>query len=177
MNYRNHALVLTIIERLLNHGSKAGKTHVQKAMFLVQMTQMQNFSSAEPFKFVLYKHGPYSFDLESTMEDMFVYDAIHSEIMINHGIALIPSGNADFLKKVAPLNSEEKEASEDVCRFIGKSDVRQLEKWATVVWIRCAEGVKESESIARRLHALKPHVSIEDAIVANNEVNKLLKAS
>src|SRR5262249_25119884 len=52
-------VLLALIEELRDGGSWGGETHLQKAVYLLQ----ELFQVPLGFDFVLYRHGPYSFDL------------------------------------------------------------------------------------------------------------------
>jgi hypothetical protein len=166
MNYRKPALVLAVIRGLLAHGSWTGKTHVQKSVFLLKTTSQIDV----PFTYMLYKHGPYSFEVESELEQMRSYAAVKSEPdPEGYGVVLKPGPGAEFVGRVARLNEFEEAQVERVCRFVGKRNVADLERLATAAWIRINEGVAESQRIAARLNQLKPHVSLREAEAANDE--------
>ena len=167
LDIRKHNLLLTVIESLHQHGSWTGKTHVQKAMFLLHAAK----SMKVPFGFVLYKHGPYSFDIENELAVMKTYAAITSEPALEgYGVIICPGENASWPKERAPLAPEEESAVERVCAFVRQKNVLQLEKIATAAWIRTQEGIQDSQRVAARLHELKPHVSLDDALQADSEL-------
>jgi hypothetical protein len=171
MEYRKHALILAVVEKLRKYGSWTGKTHVQKALFLLSAVT----SVRTPSTFVLYKHGPYSFELEDELEQMKSYAAIVSEtVHSNYGPTLRPGANAALVKQQAPLSPLEDEAIDRVCRFVGKRSVTELERLASAAWIRTHEGKRDSQEVAVRLHELKPHVSIADAERADQEIGGFL---
>ena len=65
-------VLLTLLERLKAHGSWCGETHLQKAIFIIQDIAKSNLG----YKFVMYKHGPYSFDLKNELAAMKASDVI-----------------------------------------------------------------------------------------------------
>ncbi|MGK7346054.1 MAG: hypothetical protein ACNS63_09630 [Candidatus Nitrospinota bacterium M3_3B_026] len=171
MQFKRHAFILAIIDSLHKHGSWTGKTHVQKALSLLRDSGKVDL----PFEFVLYRHGPYSFDVESELEQMQSYGAVRIEPNVaGYGVVLHPGEMADFVNSIEKLSTEELEAIEDVCEFIGLQPVKVLERLATASWIRCQEGKTEQKDVAERLHSLKPHISIPDAEDANNTVSSWL---
>jgi len=92
MDYRKPSLVLAVIRSLKLHGSWTGKTHVQKSLFLIKTATQIDV----PFTFVLFKHGPYSFELETELEQMKSYLAITSEPDPNgYGVVLSPKKNGN----------------------------------------------------------------------------------
>jgi len=68
MDFRKHAYVLAIVDCLHENGSWTGKTHVQKSLSLLR----DRGEVEVPFEFVLYRHGPYSFEVESAIEEMLI---------------------------------------------------------------------------------------------------------
>src|SRR5438105_554379 len=61
-----YAVILDLIKKLRAKGSWCGETHIQKAVFVLQ----QISKSKMGYKFVLYKHGPYSFDVRDELTAM-----------------------------------------------------------------------------------------------------------
>jgi hypothetical protein len=171
MNYRKPSLVLAVIRGLRAHGSWTGKTHVQKTLFLLKATSVMEV----PFTYVLYKHGPYSFEVESELEQMRSYAAVRSEPdPAGYGVVLMPGPGAMFVERSASLTDLENAQVERICRFVGARNVSDLERLATAAWIRVNEGVQESRSVALRLNQLKPHVSLREAEAADAEFLVLL---
>ena len=60
------AILLQVAVQLNKNGSWTGETHVQKATFLLQKL----LGVPVGFDFVLYKHGPFSFDLRDLLNQM-----------------------------------------------------------------------------------------------------------
>jgi len=167
MDYRKPSLVLAVIRSLKLHGSWTGKTHVQKSLFLIKTATQIDV----PFTFVLFKHGPYSFELETELEQMKSYLAITSEPDPNgYGVVLSPGPGSRFVDERGGLSEVESTAVGRVCRFVGQRNVAELERVATAAWIRKRERVSDSTSVAERLNKLKPHVSIPDAERADKEL-------
>ena len=171
MDFQKHAIILAVIEHLKKHGSWTGKTHVQKALFLVSAATPVNV----PFEFVLYKHGPYSFDVEAELEEMLSYGAVVIETDPDgYGVVLRPGANASLIKRLVRLPGEDEQAIEQVCVFIGERRVTELEPIATAAWIRVREQIDDPQYVAQRLRDLKPHISLPEVRWADKEVVKLL---
>ena len=170
MDFRRHALILEVIEQLKKNGSWTGKTHIQKSMFLVH----EATSVDVPFDFVLYKHGPYSFDIESELEEMRSYSAIAVQPVAGYGVQIAPGDNVKTLNKLATLTLAEKAEIARIVEFVGDKDVSELERIATAVWIRQRKHITDSQGVAACLNELKPHVSIEDALEADGLVTEYL---
>jgi hypothetical protein len=171
MDYRKSALVLNVIKCLRKQGSWTGKTHVQKSLFLLKATSGMEV----PFTYVLYKHGPYSFEVESELEQMRSYAAITSEPDPDgYGVVLKPGPGANFIERGARWEEAEAQEVEKICRFVGRRNVSELERLATAAWIRTNEGVRETRGVASRLHELKPHVPVSEAELADAELLLLI---
>lgn len=56
---KRSALLTKLVQRLRDEGSWGGETHVQKVTYFLQ----ELMEVPLDFDFILYKHGPYSFDL------------------------------------------------------------------------------------------------------------------
>ena len=167
MDFHLHAVILAIIEDLKRRGSRAGKTHVLKTLFLASAAGLLK----PPMDFFLYKHGPYTDDVEKQLEQMKSYGALTAEPASDgYGVILQPGEMAGSPKQRAPLTREEQEAIGRVCAFVGARNVYELERLATAAWIRTRENVQDPDVVARRLNELKPHISLADARHADREV-------
>ncbi len=58
------AVLLTLLDALKQRGSWCGETHLQKSVYILQ----ELFGVQLGFTFVLYRHGPYSFDLSQAVD-------------------------------------------------------------------------------------------------------------
>jgi hypothetical protein len=171
MDLAKQALVLKMIETLQRHGSRTGKAHIIKGLFLAQAAGLDL-----PFGFFLYKHGPYSGDIEETIEEMKTYGAAEVEPAFDgYGVILSRGENASYPEEHAPVSQESLEAIENVCEFLRHRNAKQLERLATAAWIRTRDEITDPEQVARRLHHLKPHVSLADARQADAEVQAFLQ--
>lgn len=156
-----YAVILDLIKKLRSKGSWCGETHVQKAAFI-----LQNLSKSKMgYKFVIYKHGPYSFDLKSELTAMKASEIIDVTFpQEGYGPSLkatkfgdrLYEVNKDDVVKYSRLN-------EFVANWFGSKDVRYLEKVATAYFITSKYPREAVESRAKRLHSLKPHVDLHAA--------------
>jgi hypothetical protein len=167
MDNRKHAVILAMIESLASHGCRTGKVHVIKGLGLGSLAGFLDI----PFEFFLYKHGPYSTDIEQNLEEMVSYDGIRIEPAFDGwGVILKPSENAAFIKKQAALPPAQMEGIQRGSRFLKGKNATQLERLATAMWIRKRLGIEESDDVAAKLHELKPHVTVQDAREADREI-------
>jgi len=172
MDFQKHALILAMIDALRRQGSRTGKTHIIKGLFLASAADLLSV----PFEFFLYKHGPYSIDIEESIEQMKSYEATTVEPAFDgYGVILSPGDMASFAKQRAPLSAETLQAIERVCQFLRHRNVGYLERLATAAWIRTREGIQDPDAVARRLNDLKPHISLAEARQADEEVRAFLE--
>ena len=171
MELEKHAIILAVIERLRRYGSWTGKTHVQKTLAL-----LADASCADvPFTFVLYKHGPYSFDVESELEQMCSYSAI--DVFPNpdgYGVTICPGKMSPLVRRESNLTPDDEAEIDRVCGFVDSKNVTELEQLATAAWIRRREEISNHQDVTLRLHELKPHVSLGEASTADKELCEFL---
>lgn len=170
------AIVITLMRSLAEAGSWCGETHLQKAVFMLQALT----GVPTGYDYILYKHGPFSFDLRDELATMRAENLV--ELIIrspDYGPAIIPTANSDRLKKAAKeaLAKFQSEIA-FVAQTVGKKGVAELERLATALFIFPDIPTDAPvEDGARRLRALKPHVSEADALAAINEARELTKSA
>ncbi|MFB3896624.1 MAG: hypothetical protein ACE14V_10020 [bacterium] len=165
--FNGHSLLLAIIESLNRHGSWTGKTHVQKTTFLLKSIVQEEV----PFEFVLYKHGPYSFEVEEALELMKAYQAIVAiPNPVGYGVNIHLGKNEEWLKQEEPISGALLESIDKLCTWVDSRDVKELEPLATAAWIKTTEHVEAEDAIVARLLELKPHIPRDMAIKATSDI-------
>ena len=156
------AIILSVIQSLRAHDSWCGETHIQKSTYLLE----ELFDAPLDYDFVLYKYGPYSFDLSGDLT------AMRADLMLRLEARPYPYGPALFLGNTSQevLNLYPKTVAkyaapvEFIAERLGPMGVAELERISTALYVTREMGeLADAESRARRLHELKPHVTIEDA--------------
>jgi len=153
-----YAVVLDLIKKLRAKGSWCGETHIQKAAFI-----LQNISKSRlGYKFVLYKHGPYSFDLRDELTAMKASEIIEFTFpQQGYGPSIKPT---KFGERLYEVNKEEIGRYAKIVDFIanwfGSKDVRYLERVATAYFISCKHSREPVSSRVKRLINVKPHVDL-----------------
>lgn len=163
------AVLLSLVEQLDENHSWCGETHIQKATYLLK----EMFGAELEYEFILYKHGPYSFDLSDELgrlrADGFVKVIPHDP----YGPNILPGNNWQNLKTKFPktINKYQK-ATTFLGSWLGSKRVSDLEKLATAFYVTKEDHVDPSvESRAERITDLKPHISYSEAEAALNEVD------
>ncbi len=156
------AVILALVERLNAVESWCGETHVQKSAYFLQ--ELLRVPLA--LDFILYKHGPYSFDLSDELGAMRANAFLALELKLYpYGPSIVP-GSADapvkrlYAKTIARYSLE----IAFVAERLGRMTVAELERVATALYVtRDPNVVSGIEARAQRIHELKPHVTLEAA--------------
>ena len=174
MEHRDEiSLVLRAMSRMWAHGSWCGETHIQKNMFFLQELVGIPFQ----WSFVLYKYGPFSFDLSYLLGEIHGYSLVK----------LVPQWGFRPKIKVTDLGEEFYRDQDEVhCKFdngielvakeLGAKDVDELERISTGLYISLDEKY-ENQAVqvrAKRLTELKPHIKLPDADFAIDQVGDLI---
>ena len=75
------AVIVGLARRMKEHGSWTGETHIQKMAYLLRELMEVPFT----FDFILYKHGPFSFELRDELSIMHTDRLIDRETQSRHG--------------------------------------------------------------------------------------------
>ena len=126
------------------------------------------------FKFILYKHGPYSFELSECLQGLIADDLIQMQTRPPYG----PSSRFRRRLVCLLLMLIRSEGCRDSIRFmskkLGRKGVAELEKLATATYVNRKFGLDLSlEERARILTSLKSHVPVETARQAFTEVEAI----
>jgi hypothetical protein len=156
------AIIVDLAVQLRNNGSWAGETHVQKAAFLLQ----ELLGVPVGFKFVLYKHGPFSFDLRETLNQMEADRQIRLEEQpYPYGPKIVEGEGAPVLRKKTNAAARYGEQIGFVAAQLGSSSVSALERIATALFVTLDSSIPANRRV-ERLVQLKPHVQMPDAAAA-----------
>jgi uncharacterized protein YwgA len=170
------ALLARLARTMRENDSWTGETHLQKATYLLEVLAEVPFD----FDFILYKHGPFSFELRDELGNMQADRYIQREPQD-------PPYGPRFSVTDRGLQLEERYAK-TMARYGSKVDwiaaqlhnkgVAALERLATALWVTTHQGrglaVEERADLLRRI---KRHVSGESAVEAVREIDELLAAA
>ena len=167
------AILADLAKRMRDHGSWCGETHLQKAVYFLQ----ELLKVPLGYGYILYKHGPFSFDLRDEITELRVYELFRLETRpVPYGPSLRPTDNAEELKSRFPktLDNYNKHLAFIAEALDGKR-VAELERMATALFVSLEAENGEPEARARHIHALKPHVSLDLALKAVKEIDIVRK--
>ncbi|MFG0274936.1 MAG: hypothetical protein ACF8QF_07760 [Phycisphaerales bacterium] len=153
----HRAWVSAAVQRLRDEGSWAGRIHVHKLLVVAQLLGLVRV----PFRFELYRYGPYSFELDELIADMENFGFVSKEYaQPGYGprLALSSTGEEDL----DSLSEHELAALSTVASEFGRRGSKELELLATSLWVMEEEGVSDKDAVRVRVQELKPHRSESD---------------
>jgi uncharacterized protein YwgA len=165
-------VLLSLIDCLDKHHSWCGETHVQKGTYFFQ--ELMGVPLA--FEFILYKHGPYSFDLKDEITSLMADMLLSVKPRQPYGPSIILGENSHSLLERFPKTRERfRTQAEFVASHLASKRVTELERLATALFVSRNDLHDGSdEERAERINELKPHVSIEEAYDAVKEVDRII---
>lgn len=169
---QKRAVISKLVESLQEQGSWCGETHIQKATYCLQEVT----SVPLEFNFILYKHGPFSFDLRDELTAMRAYGFL--DIRVNpypYGPSLCITEMAKALTQDLPKTLQKfKKKINFIAATLGDKGVAELERLATALFVAREENLKNTDERANVIHKLKPHVSIAQANAASRDIDMIL---
>lgn len=170
---RLNAVVINLVNEMEENGSWCGETHIQKTAYFLQALLEVPLA----YEFIIYKHGPYSFELHGDLAEMRANRFIKTVPRDPYGPSFRQGdiGNAvtrRFPKTLKRLDQKIKFAAEE----LSDKGVAKLERFATALYVTLNEpnGWELTTSERSRLvYTLKPHVSPEAALIAVQGVDDL----
>jgi uncharacterized protein YwgA len=169
-------VILSLIENLRAKGSWCGETHIQKATYFIQ----ELLRVPLEFDFVLYKHGPYSFDLSDELTAMRADAILKLQPQPPpYGPSFIHGKGSKLIKKLYPKTLKKYNPMvKFVANKLGDKGVTELERLATALYVTREINTDNSiESRAQCIHKLKPHVSLDEARDAVRVVDTFIEES
>lgn len=167
---KQSAIVLSLIESLREKGNWCGETHIQKTTYFLQ----ELLKVPLGFKFILYKHGPYSFDLSDELMAMRADMIVKLKSQQPYGPSIVPGPTSEQLKRLFPKTLKKHESK---VRFIASQlagcGVADLERIATAFFIAKESGTSDQQQIATKINKIKPHISTEQATDALKTEKKI----
>lgn len=165
------ALLTELVEQMRAQDSWCGETHLQKATFFLQELLDVDLG----YEFIVYKHGPFSFDLRDELGELV------SDRLIRYQPQLPPYGpriaTTDDAERIQETYPRTLARHQDKIRFVAeKLDARgvvDLERLATALYVTLEAPQTAREERARALRALKPHIPEPLALQAVEEVDQI----
>lgn len=143
------SIVCLLVKEMRHQGSWGGETHVQKGTYLLKHL----VGVPLEYKFTLYKHGPFSFQLRDDLDYLRSGRALAYETQERYGPKLRVDRAVE--SKEAPKYLPE---IRFVAEALGSKGVTQLEALSTALLVTLEKDDADIESRAARLLKLKPHL-------------------
>lgn len=165
-------IILTLLDQLGQQGSWCGETHIQKSVYFLQ----EMLKVPLGFEFILYKHGPYSFELTDELTAIRANGFIEVVSRYPYGPSLLPTTRTRCLKDKYPSTlAKFQDRVNLVADILGDKKVNDLERLATALFVTLNNNDSSTQGRSLRINEIKPHISIEDAKEAVLTIDKLLK--
>ena len=163
-------VVLNLIHLLRENGSWAGETHVQKAMYCLQTLA----EVPTEFGFILYKHGPFSFDLRDELTSLRADGLLELEHTYPYGSRLTPTTAGKALcDRYSKTGARYETKISFIARALGAKGVVELERLTTALWVTKKSDFRDVDSRASAISALKPHIRHDQALEAVRAIDEL----
>ncbi len=162
------SLICKLIDRMRKDDSWAAETQIQKTVLFLQ----ELMGVPLGYQFVLYKHGPYSFDLRSELAVMRAGFELDVELRNPYGPSFVVGSRG---RRHTMISSTYDAAIEFISKEVSTKDTRSLERLSTAYFIQEEDehdGLTEIE-IVNRICTIKPHISQNQAHQAVGEVEDL----
>ena len=165
-------VLLALIEKLKEKGSWCGETHIQKAAYF-----LQNLCNVPlDYEFVLYKYGPFSFELSDEIMRMRADGLLKYAPKPPYGASFYVDTNSEHLRcKFVKTISKYSPTIELLTGEIGPMGVKELEKMATAMYVTMESELGIVSDRASRLNELKPHIPYDEARLAVEEFDNMQK--
>lgn len=165
------ALVTNLVDRMRKLGGWCGETHIQKSVYLAQELAGVPFE----FEFILYKHGPFSFDLRDELTSLRADELLRLEPQtFPYGPKFKATDNAQALQTKFPKTLKKHAVALDfVARKLATKQVDELERLATALFATVNFTEQDDRERAQWINEKKPHVSVDEALEALEEVESL----
>jgi len=164
-------LIGGVVKTLRDRHSWSGETHIQKSAYIAKQIKHVPFES----EFVLYKHGPYSFDMNKSLSHMRGRGLL--TMTPNPGFGSTYDINeplwAALNKAANNVFAQFEERIVFVCGILANKNVAALERIATAIFLKAEHPDKDTEFLASELISIKPHISLENARQAFIEAEQL----
>ena len=164
------ALLAFLIESMNATKSWCGETQVQKSVFFLQAL----FDPPLDYDYVIYKHGPYSFDLHDELTAMRANALVMLEPNPPYGPRFKPGPLAEGVASRFPRTRERHKAAVNfVAERIATLQVVDLERIATAFFLGRERSDLNRDGLAELITKLKPHISREAALAGIEESRRI----
>lgn len=172
---RLQAITVNLIDEMANRGGWCGETHIQKSFFFLKTITGDTLG----YDFIMYKHGPYSFELHDDLIKMKAIGAIRTDPQFPYGPSFrIEEAGKNLMKRFPRSLRQFHKGIVFVAEEFSDKTVKDLERLATALFVtaECSNDCSP-EDRARSINNLKPHITFNLAKEAATEVDNFLAKS
>lgn len=171
---RNQKLVILsrLANSLIERGSWTGEMHLQKAVYLLEEVTGLPLG----YQFVLYHYGPFSFELRQELNRMRADGLLE---LVPKPYPYGPSFGAtepgiELEKRFPKTLGRVERQVEFVADVIGSRSASVLERLGTAVYLLKSSPSRDLNQLALMFNQLKPHVSVDAAHDALQEMQETI---
>ena len=126
------------------------------------------------YDFILYKHGPFSFDLRDELTALRADGLLKLEPKWPLGARIAPTKQSEYIQGLYPRTVSEYEgAIQFVASSLGGKGVVELERLTTALYAKEILEDATIDEMAERVTNLKPHIPRADAFDAVRELDRI----
>lgn len=167
------AITLLLLQTIRERTNWYGETKVQECLFFLQETQNVPLG----FRFILYGHGPFSFDLRELLGELRANALIDLRIgsPLGPSLDVAPIGTR-LLERHAHLCAPYADAVARVVGVLAGYGMPELERLSTSLYVAQRHGELSASARARLVVDLKPHIPEDEANAAMHQIDQLIGA-
>ncbi|MEW6046683.1 MAG: hypothetical protein AB1609_09415 [Bacillota bacterium] len=170
--FERYAVLLKLVREMNKAGSWTGETHIQKSTYFLQEILRVPLG----YEFILYKHGPFSFGLRQDLIAMRADEFLALRVKrAEYGPSYVPGNRASILGGPEEGTESQRRSIAFVASRIATRPVAELERLATALFVSRQQSGADEEALARRMHELKPHITVESGRQALRELEELMR--
>ena len=164
------AIICRLVQSMREADSWAGQTHIQKTVLFLQ----EMLGVPLGYKFILYKYGPFSFDLREELALMRATLMLDIEPNMNYGTSFTLDRRGDLAVR---RSTGYEDPIEFIAQQVSAFDVQTLERLSTTFFVRNRQPALNDTQVVARVTELKPHISQADARDAVRQIDELTSAA
>ena len=168
------ALISEMLNSMINKGSWAGETHLQKCLFFLQT--MRGVPTG--YEFQIYKYGPFSFDLRDDLVQLRAEGMVElSPRSASYGSSLDVSEASQLLRKRFPRTLEKYKADVAfIADHFGHLNANDLGRLATSFYFHLDDADSSDKEIGQKVHRVKSYISVSDGTKAAQDVRQIAES-
>ncbi len=164
------ALVVGLVDEMHEAGSWLSETHIQKCVFFLKQVAAVHIE----YEFILYKHGPYSFDLREDIFAMRTAQALDLEGRPPYGPSFsVGKFGATLMARFSTALDQHRTQLQFVAENLSDKHAAELERLATAAYVTSEHPDESADDRAEEVHRLKPFILTDIALLAVQETDAL----